>query len=281
MDVGKIYKISNNFNDKEYIGQTWAEINERFKGHCSPGSKCVKLRNAIQSHGKENFSIELLWEGECTQEQLDEYEIELIGLFDTLDPNGYNLKEGGSGGKHSLESRQKMSEALTNPSPETRMKRSMALSGRIVSEETKKRQSESHKGKPISEETKQKISGALKGRILTPEHRLKLSESLKGKKLSQVQRERLIELTRNRIVTQETRLKMSITRKGRTLTEEHKAKLREARQNRTVSPIVSLETRAKQSAALKGRVFTEEHKAKLREASWNRKNTSKDTERVL
>ena len=101
MNVGKIYKISNNFNDKEYIGQTWSELNERFKGHCSPGSKCVKLRNAIQSHGKEKFSIELLWEGVCTQEQLDEYEIELIGLFDTLDPNGYNLKEGGFGGKHS------------------------------------------------------------------------------------------------------------------------------------------------------------------------------------
>jgi group I intron endonuclease len=281
MPTGKIYKISNNFNDKEYVGQTWSELHERFKGHCSPGSKCIKLRNAIQAHGKENFIIELLWEGECTQEQLDEYEVELIGLFDTLDPYGYNLKEGGYGGKHSLESRQKMSEALTNPSPATRMKRSIALTGRIVSEQTRQRMSDSHKGKINSEETRQKLSIALKGRILTPEHRLKLSESLKGKKLSQFNRERLIELTRNRIVTAETRQKMSAARKGRTFTEEHKARLRESRRNRVTKHVVSLETRAKQSAALKGRVFTEEHRAKLHEAAQRRKNAIKDTEHIL
>jgi hypothetical protein len=47
----------------------------------------MKLRNAIQAHGKENFKIEILWEGECTQEELDEYETELIGLFDALSPS--------------------------------------------------------------------------------------------------------------------------------------------------------------------------------------------------
>jgi len=220
MEIGRIYKISNNFDNKEYIGQTWQNLEDRFKQHCLPTNKCVKLCNAIQAHGKENFTIDLLWEGECTQGELDEYEIELIGLFDTMSPSGYNLKEGGSGGKHSLESKQKMSEALKNPSIETRQKRSIALSGRVVSEETRKRLSESHKGHTPTDETRKKLSLAAKGKPLTIEHRMKLSESRKGIIFSEEHKSNLSESQRGRVASEETRAKMRASQKARRLKEK-------------------------------------------------------------
>ena len=51
--------------------------------------------------------------------------------------------------------------------------------GKIPSEETRRKMSESHKGYKVSEETKNKISESLKGRLFTEEHKRKMSESLK------------------------------------------------------------------------------------------------------
>jgi len=217
METGKIYKISNNFDEKEYIGQTWCDLEKRFRVHCSPSSSCLKLRNSIQAHGKDNFTIELIWEGECTQEKLDEYEIEFISLFKTLSPFGYNLKEGGMGGRHSLESRQRMREASTNPSQETRMKRSIALTGRIVSDETRIRLRESHIGHKPTDETRQKLSIAGKGRALTLEHRTQLSEIRKGIIFSDEHKSNLSKSQRGRVVSEETRIKMSASQKARRL----------------------------------------------------------------
>lgn len=220
METGKIYKISNNFDEKLYIGQTWRDLEKRFKRHCRSDSGCLKLKNSIQSHGKENFTIELLWEGECTQEELDEYEIEFISLFKTLSPVGYNLKEGGSGGKHSEESKRKMSEALTNPSAETRLRRSLALTGRVVSEETRRRLSESHKGYKPTDETRQKLSIAGKGRALTLEHRTQLSEIRKGIIFSDEHKSNLSKSQRGRVVSEETRVKMRAAQQERRAKEK-------------------------------------------------------------
>jgi group I intron endonuclease len=245
MNIGKIYKISNNFDEKEYIGQTWGELDQRFHVHCSPTSKCLKLRNSIQFHGKEGFKIELLWEGECTQEELDEYEKDFIKLLDTMSPVGYNLREGGLGGRHSLESRIRMSEALKNPSQETRLKRSLALTGRIVTDETRRRLSESHMGNIPTVETRLKLSDALKGRTLTPEHCAKLRESRVGMIFSEEHKINLSISQTGRIVSEETRAKMSASGKGRVFTEKHKANLRESAQRRVAA------ARLKQNELLK------------------------------
>lgn len=50
-----------------------------------------------------------------------------------------------------------------------------------MSEETRRKLSERHKGKVLSEEHKQKISTCHKGKLLTEEIKQKISESLKGK----------------------------------------------------------------------------------------------------
>ena len=53
--------------------------------------------------------------------------------------------------------------------------------GHVVSEETKRKLSESQKGKYISEETRRKVSESRKGHVVSEETRRKLSESHKGR----------------------------------------------------------------------------------------------------
>jgi group I intron endonuclease len=109
--LGTVYVIENLENGKGYIGQTTRTIEQRFNEHCKSFSGCHAVRNAIQKYGPECFSIELIWEGECSQEELDALEIHYISQFNTICPHGYNLTYGGMGGKFSDEKRKNLSEA--------------------------------------------------------------------------------------------------------------------------------------------------------------------------
>jgi group I intron endonuclease len=111
MTKGIIYIIENLENGKSYIGQTTRTIEQRFNEHCKSFSGCHMLRNAIQKYGRDCFSIEAIWEGECPQEQLNELEIHYIKHFNSIYPHGYNLTYGGEGGKFSDEKRKNLSEA--------------------------------------------------------------------------------------------------------------------------------------------------------------------------
>lgn len=109
---GIVYCIENLENGKKYIGQTTRELSERFREHCGNSGTSVspKLKNAIKKYGKDCFCVEVIWEkNNCTQVELDSKEIELINSYNTLHPNGYNLTEGGSGGRHSNETKQLLS----------------------------------------------------------------------------------------------------------------------------------------------------------------------------
>jgi len=54
--------------------------------------------------------MESLWESEnCNQDELNEKEKYFITEYNTIVPNGYNLKEGGLGGKHTIETKEKLS----------------------------------------------------------------------------------------------------------------------------------------------------------------------------
>lgn len=85
-----LYKITNSVNDKVYIGIT-SRPELRWKEHLSKSSKCTKLRNAMNKHGREHFKMELLCIG------LEDYILELekksIILFNSVD-NGYNVLYG-------------------------------------------------------------------------------------------------------------------------------------------------------------------------------------------
>jgi group I intron endonuclease len=184
-----VYKITNNLNGKAYIGQTINSIKERFRTHCGVYSegKCPALWSAIQRHGKDNFTIEVLWsEAGCTKEELDEKEIEMIAVHNTLSPNGYNLMEGGHSSRHHEESRKKISDAKKKLWEEKGDDIRAQRRERGVSEETRKRISEARirnykehpeqaenirqrrKGTTHSDETKVKLKDAWERRKRDP-----------------------------------------------------------------------------------------------------------------
>lgn len=152
-----IYKITNNVNQKIYIGQTIHSIKTRWSGHCrSKPERSGIMSAAIKKYGKENFKIEEV-DSANTLEELNQKEIFWICHYNSLSPNGYNLNPGG------------------NSSP--------------MHPDTKKKLSEINRGKRHSEETKRKISelikigkfGGNKGRTwrLSEEVKRKMSERRK------------------------------------------------------------------------------------------------------
>lgn len=95
---GFIYKITNDVNNKIYVGKTLTSIENRFKEHKSDYKKRKKehrpLYSAMQKYGEEHFSIELL--EEVPIDQLSEREIYWINTLDSYH-NGYNATYGGDG----------------------------------------------------------------------------------------------------------------------------------------------------------------------------------------
>jgi len=175
-----IYGIKNIVNDKIYIGSSknvkkrWYYHKYKLKKGTHPNKR---LENAWKKYGVDSFIfiiIELI-----EQTNLIEREQYYIDYYDACSRNcGYNLTPtaGSSlGYKHSEETKQKISDALSG-------RKSKRL-GCVLSEETKKKMSESAKKKPpISEETKKKLSIARMGnknacRIVSDEERKKISES--------------------------------------------------------------------------------------------------------
>lgn len=59
--VGKIYKITNNYNKKAYIGQTQRPINKRFERHIQDSyNDSFYFHRALQKYGPENFTLDLM-----------------------------------------------------------------------------------------------------------------------------------------------------------------------------------------------------------------------------
>lgn len=151
----KIYLISNSFNEKKYVGQTTASLEERFARNTYP---CMKSKNmpivfAVQKHGKKNFSIKEIDTASSVKEA-NEKEVYWGNFYNCLSPHGYNLK---LGGRFCVE----------------------------TSEITKQRISESNKGKPKhTEEMKEHFRQLSTGRKHSNEAKQKVSEFWKGKKKS-------------------------------------------------------------------------------------------------
>lgn len=93
-----IYKITNLINGKVYIGQS-INIQKRLNEHKykafneGDNSYNCAIHNAFRKYGIENFEFEIL--EETKQECLDEREIFYIEKYNSLSPNGYNIRFGG------------------------------------------------------------------------------------------------------------------------------------------------------------------------------------------
>jgi len=146
-----IYGIRNMANGKWYIGQ--GIINSRKNWHFAAlkrGDHFNRhLQSAFSKYGKDNFEFRVL--EEVSEDMLDVRECAWIDFYkSTHEHFGYNLRTGGQLTHH-------------------------------LSEETKRKMSEAHKGKVFSKEHKRKMVESRKGYRHSGETRKKISEAKKGK----------------------------------------------------------------------------------------------------
>lgn len=174
----KIYIHKNKVNGKIYVGQTsYKNINQRWR-YGEGYKKSVKFYSAIKKYGWENFEHIILEECD-TLEQANEREKFYIEKFKSNIKNyGYNLTSGGS-------------------------------EKRIITEETRKRMSESKKGN----------KNPMKNHIFSEEHKKRLSNSLKGRKKSKEWVEKIMRNNNHKTMlgkkhTLESKIKMSEKQKG-------------------------------------------------------------------
>lgn len=95
--MGTIYKITNSFNNKVYIGQTRQTLLQRWYEHLwnARNGKDYYLYRAMRKYGMKNFTIEKI--EECPNEELNQKEIDYIKKYNSYIPNGYNSTKGGEG----------------------------------------------------------------------------------------------------------------------------------------------------------------------------------------
>ena len=111
-----IYKITNDINNKVYIGQTTRSLEERiynYKTEIKFNPTCRPIISAMSKYGFEHFTFEILKDNIQSKEELDFLEREYIKQYQSLTTqNGYNVELGGNSvGKHSEETKRKISEA--------------------------------------------------------------------------------------------------------------------------------------------------------------------------
>lgn len=151
----KIYKIVNDINHKNYVGQTYQSVEKRFDRHCGEArwrnTKKMPIVLAIKKYGREHFRVELLetLDENIPQSVVDAKEVEWGIRLNCLSPNGYNLKLGRGRG------------TVSNT---TRRRISLSNRGKVVSEETRRRLSISHLGHKNSDDTRRKLSDVFRGK---------------------------------------------------------------------------------------------------------------------
>lgn len=191
-----IYLIFCLANQRVYIGQT-NNIKKRLYGHQATlrGNKhpnCY-LQSAYNKYGVDMFVFRPCEYPEDTSiENLTTREAYWIDQFDAMNPRrGFNLKEAGSAGRPSEESKAKMSAAKKGKtrSPhteETKKKMSEAKKGKRCTEETKQKISETKKLNPwvATDEYKENMSKVKKGFVFSEESKRKISEAAKARHLA-------------------------------------------------------------------------------------------------
>lgn len=228
-----VYLVTNRVNGKRYVGKTNRPSARWYahKMHAVRNDEKTALYSAMQKHGIENFTFEVIESFDSEEDALffEGWWIEYLG---TRAPHGYNLTDGGegaSGAKRSEETRRKMSIAqLGRPHPpvgaETRAKIAAASRGRRHSAESRALMSRNAVG--------------MRGKRHSPEARAKMSAARRSRPtiLSNAGRARIVARHTNKEVSAETRTKLRAANLGKTLSAEHRAKLSAAKRGRKLSP---------------------------------------------
>lgn len=160
-------------NGKVYVGITMLTIEKRWRN--GEGYKsCPLFYKAIKKYGWENIKHRIIAEG-VSKEYACQKECELIWEYKRKNMS-YNCSDGGE-----------LTAKGCVRTDEFKQKISLFNKGKKLSEETKRKLSESHKGKipTVTQaviEGRKKTREKLQGRTFTAEHRKKISEAKKGKR---------------------------------------------------------------------------------------------------
>ena len=226
--MGELYSLTSP-SGKRYVGVTHRTAGWRFMRHSSNalsgGKSCRFLANALRKHGPENFIVETLVVGDF--EYLLGLEQAAITTFSTMAPHGYNLREGGQGGRMSVETRERIPELAKErhrKDPGLARRHAAAIRGRKHTSETiekmtrtratsewKVKSRAAHLGNVASDETKAKMSKAAKSRPpISKDTRRRMSEATKKRPpVSQKTRAKIREAAKSRPpISQETRRRM-------------------------------------------------------------------------
>lgn len=156
--MGYCVYIHKSPSNKVYVGVTTQKPEDRWDAGRGYKNNEYFFR-AITKYGWENFTHTLI----CvdTRDEMLQLEQELIVSYMSTNPEyGYNITTGGEHFNHSEASKLKMSEVYK----ERYVKENHPNFGKHLSEETRKKISDSHKGVKASEETRRKMSECRRGK---------------------------------------------------------------------------------------------------------------------
>ena len=158
-----IYSITNIINNKKYIGQS-VDIKSRFRNHKwelrHNRHFNDHLQKSFNKYGENCFIFDIVCE--CKEEELDELERYYISYYNCMNPDyGYNSESGGNLNKH-------WSDELTQKIKAMRGGENSGMWGKHHTEETKAIMREKALGRVLSDETKQKLSESHKGKLAQP-----------------------------------------------------------------------------------------------------------------
>ena len=182
--VSGIYKIINKVNGKYYVGSSKC-IKNRWSQHKADlrnnNHKNDYLQNAWNKYGENNFEF-IIIEENISERELLIVEQRYLHIAHKEQKKCYNLNFDASGGN--------------------------------ISEYSKQKISMFHKGKILSNETRRKISESTKKVMNTPEMFNKMSVIRKGKKLSELHKLKISEKSKLRKFSEETKRKLSMAKMG-------------------------------------------------------------------
>lgn len=200
--IGYIYCATCLTTGKLYFGQTIRLVEERWERHIqeSRSGSNYKFHRAIRKYGEENFLVEeVLTVSAPTKDalkaKLDYIEIRLIRKFDTF-RNGYNMTLGGEGqfGRiFSEESRRKMSEsAKKRCTDKFRKEKSMLMNKLRENKSFVKKQCAASKIALLNPEVQKKLGIGRRGRPFSKKHRRKIGQAVSGERNGMYSRKILV-----------------------------------------------------------------------------------------
>lgn len=94
-----IYKVTNQINQKSYVGKTELSFNTRKSNHLSDVKRGCEFafHRALRKYGEENFVWSIIEDNIEDKKLLDDKERHYIALYESFGPKGYNMSEGGEG----------------------------------------------------------------------------------------------------------------------------------------------------------------------------------------